>query len=244
MSHGSSALRWAMTSIATGLIGSVGLFQISSDTARAQQGEQGAQLPPVVVQGALPTSPPKPKSSIDGGAKRVPAAKSAQPQPKAAPVMAPAPAAVEQSASKTPLNTDVVAESTSRLGITVRETPATVEVIDEQEIKTRGYRTVTEAAQGAVGVTSGDSPGDPSAFSMRGFTNSQINMLYNGIKIGPQNMTSRPMDAANLERVEILKGPASLMSGEGATGGAINFVTRQPHSLQLRFHRKGTYCAG
>jgi iron complex outermembrane receptor protein len=37
------------------------------------------------------------------------------------------------------------------------------------------------------------------------------------------------MDTGNLERVEILKGPASLMSGEGATGGAINFVTRAPH---------------
>ena len=34
---------------------------------------------------------------------------------------------------------------------------------------------------------------------MRGFTNSQINMLYNGIKIGPQNMTSRITDTANLE---------------------------------------------
>ena len=39
-------------------------------------------------------------------------------------------------------------------------------------------------------------------------------------------MTSRIMDTANLEQIEILKGPASLMSGEGATGGAINYVTK------------------
>ncbi len=64
---------------------------------------------------------------------------------------------------------------------------------------------------------------------MRGFANSQINTLYNGIKIGPPNMTSRVMGTANLERVEFLKGPASLMSGEGAAGGAVNFVTRAPH---------------
>ena len=38
------------------------------------------------------------------------------------------------------------------------------------------------------------------------------------------------MDTANLESVEILKGPASLLSGEGATGGAINFVNKQPTS--------------
>jgi iron complex outermembrane receptor protein len=38
------------------------------------------------------------------------------------------------------------------------------------------------------------------------------------------------MDTANLDRVEILKGPASLLSGIGATGGTINYVTRAPHT--------------
>src|SRR5258708_37125746 len=43
-------------------------------------------------------------------------------------------------------------------------------------------------------------------------------------------MTGRPMDTFNLDRVEVLKGPASLLSGEGATGGAINYVTKAPHT--------------
>ena len=105
----------------------------------------------------------------------------------------------------------------------------------------QGYRTVSDVAQGAVGVTSGDNPAEASAFSMRGFTNSQINVLYNGIKIGPQNMTSRIMDTANLESVEFLKGPASLMSGEGASGGAINFVTRQPHTGPIQNDAEFSY---
>ena len=150
----------------------------------------------------------------------------------AAPVSEP-PATVT-GAPQTPLNTNAPATSASRLGLTVRETPATVEVIDQQTIRKEGYRTVSEVAQGAVGVTSGDNPAEPSAFSMRGFTNSQINTLYNGIKIGPQNMTSRVMDTANLESVEILKGPASLLSGEGASGGAVNFVTKQPTTGPVR----------
>jgi iron complex outermembrane receptor protein len=129
-----------------------------------------------------------------------------------------------------PLNNDTRAESASLLGLTPRETPATVEVIDRATMESRGLRSVTEAAQGAVGVTAGDPAGEPAGFSMRGFTHSQINTLYNGIKIGPQNMTSRVMDTGNLDRIEILKGPASLMSGEGAVGGAINFVTKKPHS--------------
>ncbi|MGY4361253.1 iron complex outermembrane receptor protein [Bradyrhizobium sp. i1.7.7] len=126
------------------------------------------------------------------------------------------------------------AESASRLGLTVQETPATVEVISAATMREQGYRTVSEVAQGAVGVTSGDNPAEPAAFSMRGFTNSQINMLYNGIKIGPQNMTSRITDTANLAAVEFLKGPASLMSGEGAAGGAINLITKQPHTGPIR----------
>jgi iron complex outermembrane receptor protein len=149
-------------------------------------------------------------------------------------VPAPSPPSGGGEVAHTPLNTNAVAESASRLGLTVREIPATVEVIDQQTIREQGYRTVSEAAQGAVGVTSGDNPAEPSAFSMRGFTNSQINTLYNGIKIGPQNMTSRVMDTANLESVEFVKGPASLMSGEGAAGGAINLVTKQPTTGPIR----------
>ena len=42
------------------------------------------------------------------------------------------------------------------------------------------------------------------------------------------------MDTANLERVEFLKGPASLLSGEGAAGGAINYVNKQPHTGPIR----------
>lgn len=139
------------------------------------------------------------------------------------------PEVVVRDSRDTPLNTNSPAESATRLGLPVRDIPATVEVIDDGTMRSRGYRTVSEAVQGAVGVTAGDFPAEPSAFSMRGFSSSQINTLYNGIRTGPQNMTSRVMDVGNLERIEILKGPASLMSGEGAAGGAINFVTRRPH---------------
>ena len=92
----------------------------------------------------------------------------------------------------------------------------------------QGYRTNTEVAQGAVGVLSVDAAGAPAGFSMRGFEFSQVNVLYDGIKIGPQSFVSRVMDTINLDRVEFLKGPSSLMSGDGAIGGAVNYVPRQP----------------
>lgn len=132
--------------------------------------------------------------------------------------------------ARTPLNTGTVAEVGSRLGLTARETPATVEVVDQQTLQDRGLKTTTEAAEAFVGVTAGNPPGAPASFSMRGFSGSEINTLYNGIKIGPSSMTSRIMDTGNLEQIEILKGPASLLSGDGATGGTINYVTKKPHT--------------
>lgn len=197
--------------------------------ALAQQAREA--VPPVEVSPAQSRKQAKPAAREGQSARRASSrrstAASAAPKPAV-------PDAAGQGQAPTPLNSNAVATSASRLGLTVRETPATVEVISAETIREQGYRTVSDVAQGAVGVTAGDNPSEPSAFSMRGFTNSQINTLYNGIKIGPQNMTSRIMDTANLEAVEFLKGPASLMSGEGAAGGAINFVTKQPHTGPIR----------
>jgi iron complex outermembrane receptor protein len=69
---------------------------------------------------------------------------------------------------------------------------------------------------------------------MRGFTFGAVNVLYNGISIGPQSITSRWMDTSNLAQVEFLKGPSSLMSGLNAIGGSVNFVTLQPTSGPVR----------
>ncbi|QOZ67806.1 TonB-dependent receptor [Bradyrhizobium arachidis] len=130
----------------------------------------------------------------------------------------------------TPLNTAAVAGVSSRLGISARETPATVEVISQQTMQDLGIRTTTDVAKAAVGVTGGDAPGAPAIFSMRGFSGDQLNTLYNGIPIGPSTMTGRPMDVAGLQQVEIIKGPDSLVAGLGATGGAVNYVTKAPHT--------------
>ncbi|UFW52621.1 MULTISPECIES: TonB-dependent receptor [Bradyrhizobium] len=198
-----------------------------------------ADVPAALAQQAREPLPPVEVSPAQSRKQAKPAGRDAQ-SPRRATARRPAAAsaaakpAVPAAAAQTPLNTNVVAESASRLGLTVQETPATVEVISAKTMQEQGYRTVSEVAQGAVGVTSGDNPAEPAAFSMRGFTNSQINMLYNGIKIGPQNMTSRITDTANLAAVEFLKGPASLMSGEGAAGGAINLVTKLPHTGPIR----------
>ena len=126
----------------------------------------------------------------------------------------------------TPLNT--VAASASRLGLPVIETPASVDVVTKQTVADQGYRTTTDTAAGAVGVLSGDAGGAPANFSMRGFVGGEVNTLYNGIWTGPSDITARWMGTANLEQVEFLKGPSSLMTGLNAIGGSVNYVNAQP----------------
>ena len=116
----------------------------------------------------------------------------------------------------------------SRLGLSQQELPATLDVIDNDQMIGRGFYNVQEAADSQPGVTSGGSPGDQSQFSMRGFTGNQITTLRNGLYIGPSNMTTRDNNSFNVASVEILKGPASVLYGQGAIAGAINVVDKAP----------------
>ena len=124
---------------------------------------------------------------------------------------------------------DDEAEAASRLGITIRETPASIEIVDQETIRERGDRTVLEAVDKTAGFASASSPASPGVFSVRGFTGNSVAWLYNGIRIpGGSNLSARVMDTANLERIEVLRGPASVLHGEGAIGAAINLISRQP----------------
>jgi iron complex outermembrane receptor protein len=116
------------------------------------------------------------------------------------------------------------------LGLTVRETPASVNVVTQQTMQEQGYRTNSDVAAGAVGVTSVDVAGAPAGFSMRGFSGDSINHLYNGIWLGAQDLNARSMDTFTFDRVEFLKGPSAIMSGVSSIGGSVNYVTKVPTS--------------
>jgi iron complex outermembrane receptor protein len=121
---------------------------------------------------------------------------------------------------------DESSATASRLGLSVRETPASVEVITQDVMQQRGARTFSEALRGASGVTGGGPPSAPTTLSTRGFT--ALTYLYDGTRLSGAGVTNRVQDTWNYERIEILKGPASVLHGEGAIGGVINFVTKRP----------------
>lgn len=123
---------------------------------------------------------------------------------------------------------DKEATTASRLGLSIRQTPATVDQIGADEMLTRGFRTVEEATVSLPGVTSGGSPGNPVLLSMRGFSGEQITILHNGLYLGPANMINRPGNTWNVASIDILKGPGSVLYGQGAIGGAVNIVNKSP----------------
>jgi iron complex outermembrane recepter protein len=119
----------------------------------------------------------------------------------------------------------------SRLGITPLQTPASIEVIDGELVRQRGDVTIVEAITRATGLSNDASPGDGgSSMAARGFVgHSSVMQLYDGTRlfIGAGTVTF-PFDTWMAERVEVLRGPASVMHGQGAIGGVINVVPRKP----------------
>ncbi|SBV51906.1 TonB-dependent receptor [Xanthomonas bromi] len=123
---------------------------------------------------------------------------------------------------------DAVLPTAGRLGLPPARTPATLDTIDADAMRRRDLQTVEAAVTALPGITSGGSPGNLSSLSMRGFTGDQITWLHNGLYVGPSSMTARPLNAFNLQAVEVLKGPASVLYGQGAIGGVVNVIDKQP----------------
>jgi len=124
---------------------------------------------------------------------------------------------------------DRPAPAANRLGLTHREIPATLDVLTQQRMQTEGLRTSVEAFNAAPGVNGGTLPGSVGVTSMRGFTNTAVAYLFDGVRVTGSNSAIRNFDTFNFERVEVLKGPASVLYGEGALAGAINLVPKRAY---------------
>ena len=122
---------------------------------------------------------------------------------------------------------DARTDTGSRLGLTARETPAIVDILSERQIAELGARTNVEALNRAPGVTSSLPATSPGAPTMRGFSGGAVGLLYDGMRVATPLIYTRASDSFMFERIEILKGPASVLYGEGALAGAINLVPKQ-----------------
>ena len=123
------------------------------------------------------------------------------------------------------------AGDTVRLGDTpIKEMPLAVTAVTKDVLNSQGLRSAADAVWNVAGATVVDSgvPGGKS-FTIRGFDtggSTSVNGSFAGKLFSP------PVDA--IERIEVLKGPTSILTGSSAEGGLVNYVTKQANGEEIR----------
>ncbi len=132
-----------------------------------------------------------------------------------------------------PYNKDYVipnATAGTKTDTPIMETPLNVQVISKQVLKDRQVFRLADSLKNVSGVTTTTSSGSGGVFGgtqqaifLRGFSSETF--FRNGFRL-QQGSTSREL--ANVEAVEVLKGPAAILYGLVEPGGMVNIVTKQP----------------
>ncbi len=120
---------------------------------------------------------------------------------------------------------------------TVNSVPQTINVFDSETFELTGADTLSDIIRLVPGASKTGSSLDMfnDDFLMRGFDAEQA---VNGLGLA---RTAHPTDMVNVERIEVLKGPASILYGQMEPGGTINIVTKQ---AQAEFYSSGLLQVG
>lgn len=118
----------------------------------------------------------------------------------------------------------------TRLAMTPLETPASVDVLTRADLEARGDADIIAALTRSTGITTLGHPGNSgSALSARGFADStSVMMLYDGLRQYGNVSPSFPYSTWAIDRIEVLRGPASVIHGDGAIGAVVNIVPKKP----------------
>ncbi|ELW9442345.1 ferrichrome porin FhuA [Pluralibacter gergoviae] len=120
----------------------------------------------------------------------------------------------------------------------IEKTPQSISVVTRQEMDMRQPETVKEALSYTPGVfaTRGSS-NTYDVVSIRGFTSPttvNTNQYLDGIKLQGNNYSEVSMDPWFLERVELMRGPVSVLYGNSNPGGVVSMVSKRPTTEPLR----------
>ncbi|MGA7412267.1 MAG: TonB-dependent receptor, partial [Bryobacteraceae bacterium] len=132
------------------------------------------------------------------------------------------------------------ASGATKTGMPIMETPVSVQVIPQPVLEDQQIVHLDDALQNVSGVIpNNDSYGTNDSFSIRGF-DAQEMTYEDGLRLDQYSTAGFPIDMANVERVEVVKGPASVLYGQAEPGGVVNIVTKKPlgtpyYSLQQQF---------
>lgn len=198
----------------------------------AQPAQKPAELPPLEV-------------TAKAAAKKAPAKKS---QAKAAPKAAPAPQAAEAAGpadvprytgvtnGAAPVNDYVATEAATgtKTDTPLKETPQAISVVGKEQIRDQGAQSLQEATRYVPGVFA-----DPYGFDSRGdstiIRGIAASYFVDGLRqTYGYSQTTVPIEPYALERVEVLRGPASMLYGQAPTGGIVNAISKLPSEIPYR----------
>lgn len=116
----------------------------------------------------------------------------------------------------------------TRTGTDIMDVPQSIQFVPRDVIDDQQVLDLTSALRNVSGIQAGTDAGNRSeSFTIRGFRSSYY--AVDSIMLSPAIETNDSYrDLANIERLEVLKGPASVLYGRGDPGGLINLVTKQP----------------
>jgi catecholate siderophore receptor len=107
----------------------------------------------------------------------------------------------------------------------LRDIPQSVTVVTEKLLDDRNHDTVKEALKNTSGISFLAAEGGEEDIRLRGFSLQATGDVFID---GMRDPAFYERDTFNLDRMELLRGSASLLFGRGSTGGAVNQVSKQP----------------
>jgi vitamin B12 transporter len=134
---------------------------------------------------------------------------------------------------------------TNRIQTGFDETAASVIVISAADLKQAPAISVSDLLHYVAGVDirQRGAHGVQADAGIRGSTFDQVLILINGIKISDaqtgHHSLNLPIDVDNIERIEVLKGPAARIFGQNAFAGAINIITKNPDKAFIKVQAIG-----
>ena len=121
------------------------------------------------------------------------------------------------------------ATSASKTATPLLETPQAISVITRDELDARQAQSLGEALRYTAGVRMEQYGPDNRYdwFQLRGFAADTNAVFLNGLRYHFGNLTGM-LEPYGMERIEVLRGPASVLYGQIAPGGLVNLVSRRP----------------
>jgi vitamin B12 transporter len=132
-----------------------------------------------------------------------------------------------------PLEGDTVV-SPNRNATPASQSGSSITVITQEQIRRGGQNTVAEVlrAQLGVDVVRQGGPGGLTSVFLRGGNSAHTKVLLDGIPLNDPSSATRAFDFSNLtvdniERIEVLRGPQSMVYGSDAIGGVVSIITKR-----------------